>query len=102
MEKYYSKTRIRSLNGWLEVERLDANIDTKVLTHIKLDRISHLDREGPFGDYDHNDEPIYVWHVNIHTVRPSAGRWVKHTITFAFRDESEAENFLIAINDKMY
>jgi hypothetical protein len=102
MEKYYAKTRIRTVNGWLEVERSHQNLDTKCLTHIKMDRISHLTREGPFGDYDHNDDPIHVWHVNVHTIRPSGGKWVKHTIEFAFTNESEAETFLISINDKMY
>lgn len=102
MEKIYTNTRFRVVNGWLEVERYNVNIDSKALTHIKLDRISHVTREGPFGDYDHNEEPIDVWHVDIHTIRPSAGRWIKHTITFPFRDESEAESFLMAINNKMY
>ena len=99
---YYSKTRIRVINGWLEVERSDRNMDTKFLTHFKIDRISHLSREGPFGDYDYNKNPIHVWHVNIHTSRPSDGKLIKHTVMFPFSTESEAESFLISINDKIY
>jgi hypothetical protein len=102
MEKYYSKTCIRVVNGWLEVRRSVDNMDTQCFTHIKMDCISHLTREGPFGNYDHNDEPIDVWHVNIHTNRPSRGKWIKHDIQFTFTDESQAESFLIAINDNMY
>jgi hypothetical protein len=90
------------MNGWLEVERSDKNVSTKCLTHIKIDRISHLTREGPFGDYDCNMNPIRIWHVNIHTVRPSAGNWIKHTVIFHFTDESDAETFLITINDMIY
>jgi hypothetical protein len=102
MEKIYTNTRIRVVNGWLEVERYNVNIDTRCLTHIKLDRISHLTREGPFGGYDSNEEGIEVWHVNIHTSRASGDNWIKHTISLVFSDESEAETFLIAVNDKIY
>lgn len=102
MDKLYTNTRIRAVNGWLEVERYNTNIDTKCLLHIKIDRISHLTREGPFGDYDHNNEPIKVWHVNIHTARYSNGILIKHDITLVFHDESQAESLLILINDKIY
>ena len=102
MEIYYSKTRIRVINGWLEVERSDRDMDTKCIFHIKLDRISYLSREGPFGDYDYNKNTIHVWHVNIHTSRPSNGNWIKHTVILPFSTESEAESFLISINDKIY
>jgi len=102
MEKLYTKTRFRAVNGWLEVETSDANLDTKSLTHIKLDRISHLTREGPFGDYDHDGEPTEVWNVYINTVRPSEGRFIKHVVVFIFRAEHEAETFLMGINAKIY
>ena len=103
MEKLYTKTRFRAVNGWLEVETSDANLETKSLTHIKLDRISHLTREGPFGDYDHNGEPTEVWNVYINTVRPSSeGQFIKHVIIFVFRDELEAETFLMGVNSKLY
>jgi hypothetical protein len=102
MEKLYTNTRFRIVNGWLELERSDDNFDTKSLTHIKMDCISHLSREGPLGDYDDNDEPIQIWHVDIHMCRSSAGKLIKHKITFAFQDLSDAETFLIGINSKMY
>ena len=103
METFYTNTRFRVVNGWLELERSDDNFDTKSLTHIKMDCISHLTREGPLGDYDHNDEPIQIWHVDIHMSRSSArNKLIKHKITFAFRDVSDAETFLIGINAKIY
>ena len=102
MEKIYTNTRIRVVNGWLEVERYNVNVDTRCLLHIKIDRISHVTREGPFGDYDHNNEAEEVWHVNIHTARPSNGTIIKHDITLVFHDESQAESLLMLINDKIY
>lgn len=102
MESIYTNTRIRVVNGWLEIERKNENMDTKSNTHIRLERISHLVKEGPFGDYDHNEEAINVWNIHIHVARFHGGKLVKHVITFTFRDESEAETFLIGINDKLY
>lgn len=101
MENYYSNTRIRVVNGWLEVERSNDESATKSTTHIKLDRISHLTREGPFVSYDKNSELIEVWHVHIYTARPVDDKVIKHAITFIFHNESQAESFLISINDKI-
>ena len=102
MERLYTKTRFRAVNGWLEVENSDTNLNTTCVTHIKISRISHLTREGPFGDYDHNEEPTTVWNVYINTFRPYEGRFIKHVVAFVFMNLAEAESFVMGINNMIY
>jgi hypothetical protein len=102
MEKLYTTTRFRVVNGWLEVENSDDNFNTRSITRIKLERISHLTREGPFGDYDSNNECITVWNVYINTIRASEGRFIRHVIGFVFKNEGEAETFLMGVNNQLY
>jgi hypothetical protein len=100
MEKISNSTSVRFINGWLEIKRTSCANEKYI--HIKTQRIVYLSREGPFGDYDEDDDAIEVWHVNIIVERPNEGKWVKHTVVLPFTSEAEAESFLMAINAKIY
>ena len=100
MDVYSERTRYRVKNGWLEINRINGM--TNSYTYTKLDTISHVTREGPYGDYYNNGEPFYSWVVIINTSRYVAGKKVNHTINFWFRDESQAESFVTGLNNKIY